>query len=127
MPIPLLVYGLAVLSALPAPYASVAVVGAHEFADTAMVELAGAAVTDDGSSPGADEVEAASQVKDRHEQALMAVPGVVGMGIGLSRDGQRVVIQVYVAALSAETREALPSELDGVSVEIVETGEFRAL
>lgn len=72
-------------------------------------------------------MDAALEVQARHQEALMAVPGVVGVAVGLSRDGRSTAIHIYVASLSPEVRESLPTELDGVPVEIVETGEFRAL
>ncbi len=68
---------------------------------------------------------AASQTKDRHEQALlsMSMPGVVGVGVGLSTVApDQVVIQVYVERDTLEVRQAVPAQLDSTPVEIVETG-----
>ena len=72
-------------------------------------------------------VAAASQAKNRHENALLDIPGVVGAGVGLSGVAQgQVVIEVYVKELSEGLIRTIPKRLDGVSVEIVETGEIVA-
>jgi hypothetical protein len=66
---------------------------------------------------------AASQAKDRHEQALLRIPGVVGVGVGLSTVApDQVVIQVYVERDTPEVRQAVPAQLNSTPVEIVETG-----
>lgn len=68
-------------------------------------------------------VAAASHVKERHERALLRIPGVVGVGVGLSEIVPgRVVIQVYVERDTAEVRQAVPAQLNSIPVEIVETG-----
>ena len=64
-------------------------------------------------------------VLDEHTSALMALPGVVGIGIG-GRDAERW-INVYVARTSADLRRRLPTTLDGHPVKVQETGELRAL
>ncbi len=48
--------------------------------------------------------------KAKHEDRLMALPGVVGVGIG-EKDGEPV-IRVYLAARSA-SRGDIPEVLDG--------------
>jgi hypothetical protein len=69
----------------------------------------------------------ASQVKGRHEQTIMNIPGVVGMGVGLSQTvPNQVVIQVFVEQATEALTKTLPTQLEGVSVEIVETGEVVA-
>lgn len=54
----------------------------------------------------------------------MAIPGVVGTGIGLC-DGEPC-IKVLVTRRTAEIVEAIPEEVQGHRVEIEMTGEFRA-
>lgn len=72
-------------------------------------------------------VEAASRVKERNEEAILRIEGVVGMGIGLSETvpGQ-VVIEVYVKKPTHEIRHMIPEALEGIPVKIVETGEIVA-
>ncbi len=67
----------------------------------------------------------AREVKKEHDSQLMAIPGVVGTGISRDAKGQPV-IEVYVERLNESLRQKVPKELDGVSVRIVETGEFEA-
>src|SRR3972149_8043356 len=54
-------------------------------------------------------VAAASQAKNRHENALLDIPGVVGAGVGLSGVAQgQVVIEVYVKELSEGRIRTIP-------------------
>lgn len=72
-------------------------------------------------------IETAIKVKERHENAIFNIEGVVGTGIGLSGTVPgKVVIQVYVTKSAHEMKRVIPEELEGISVEIVETGEFVA-
>lgn len=65
------------------------------------------------------------EVKKKHDGQLMAIPGVVGTGISQDADG-RHLIEVYVEILDDKVRQQVPGELDGVTVRIVQTGEFEA-
>lgn len=69
----------------------------------------------------------ATQAKERHEQAIMRIEGVVGLGVGASDvvPGEAVV-EVYVKKATPAVRAALPSELDNVRLKVVETGEITA-
>lgn len=72
-------------------------------------------------------IEAARKVKERHENDLFNIEGVVGTGIGLSETVPgKVVIEVYVKKPAHEMKGLIPEVLEGTSVEIVETGEFVA-
>src|SRR5262249_44724650 len=64
----------------------------------------------------------AAAAQERHTDALLAKAGVVGTAVGLAADGQPVV-KVYTK--SAGVR-GVPADLDGVPVEVEETGEFVA-
>lgn len=64
------------------------------------------------------------QVLKTHTDSLMALPGVVGMAIGLC-DGA-ACIRVFLADSSAETRRKIPARLEGYPVEVEVTGPFRA-
>lgn len=83
----------------------------------------------DASSGGpltAEEVGLASDVRARHEAAVMNAPGVVGMGVGLDEAGGGPAIIVYVSAMTAAARRATPSQLEGIPVRMIESGEFVA-
>ncbi len=72
-------------------------------------------------------VDAVKRVKERHEGRLLALPGVVGVAVGLSeRDPGTLAIEVYVVKATASMRNAIPNFLDGVEVKTVETGEIFA-
>ncbi|MFQ5528809.1 MAG: hypothetical protein ACE5FP_00520 [Gemmatimonadota bacterium] len=68
-------------------------------------------------------VQAAVRAQESVTPGLMVVPGVVGTGVGLGPNGEPVV-KVLV---SFENAAALPSEINGVRVEALVTGEFFAL
>lgn len=99
---------------------------AQETSVSLMVCGDGGAAATGTAPPDAAAVEAVSQVKGQHEASLLQVPGVVGAGIGLSREDGAVVVQVYVSRVTDAIRKAVPACLDGVRVEIVETGTFEA-
>lgn len=54
-------------------------------------------------------------VKAKHEDRLMALPGVVSVGIGLDADGQPAII-VGLADRQAEASLELPETLDDYPV-----------
>ena len=82
-----------------------------------MVGVAGA----QGAEVPVAEIEEAKKAQARHAARLERVPGGVGHGIGLGRSGQ-VVIKVYVEKDTPEVRAAVPDSVDGMPVEIEETG-----
>lgn len=65
----------------------------------------------------------ARQIKTRNETALLAIPGVVGVGLSLSAEG-RPVIEVYLENGSA--RASIPASIEGVRVHSQVTGRMRA-
>ena len=76
-------------------------------------------------SPSA--VDAVCKVKEKHEPRLLAVPGVISVGIGHSgKTPGQVAIEVYVKDSASAGRPQLPSSLEGVDVKLVETGEIQA-
>jgi hypothetical protein len=79
-------------------------------------------VPNSGSDAG--QVVVVSQVKARYEDALLQIPGVVGTGVGRASDSGELVIQVYVAGRTEQVRQAVPAQLEGIRVELIETGEF---
>src|SRR5439155_1438274 len=72
-------------------------------------------------------VDAVRRVKERHEGRLLAIPGVIGVGVGVSEKAiGQAAIEIYVKETTEGRRQALPQSLDGVETKIVETGEIRA-
>lgn len=60
-----------------------------------------------------------------HTPRLMAMPGVVGTAQGLCAGAP--CIKVYVDAKTADLARRIGTSLEGYPVEIVETGEIKAL
>lgn len=77
----------------------------------------------------AQQIDQATAVKDRHMDFLYRLPGVQGAGIGVTkRDSKRAVIQVFVGRRLTKTeRQKFPKTLEGVPVEILETGELHPM
>jgi hypothetical protein len=72
-------------------------------------------------------VDAVKRVRERHERRLLATPGVIGVGVGVSeKAGRQAAIEVYVIQATESLKQALPKSLDGVEVKIIETGEIHA-
>jgi len=72
-------------------------------------------------------VDAVRRVKERHEARLLALPGVIGVGVGVSEKArEQAAIEVYVIQATESLKQALPKSLDGVELKTIETGEIRA-
>ena len=80
-------------------------------------------------------VQHAQEVKRRHEADLLRKPNVVAVGVGFrTRGGQRtdevsIVVSVKAKVADSQLRpgDRLPASLEGVPVDVVETGTIRAL
>jgi hypothetical protein len=106
---------------------------------TATSNAAGSGGTDDesgGPPPGRGNgkfqsgqvpfgLEIAAEARDAHRGSLMANPDVVGTGLSFGENGEPV-IQVYTLGARRSAGHAIPNELDGVKVQVIVTGEFRA-
>ncbi len=68
---------------------------------------------------------AISEVLEASQDSIMALSGVVGVGIG-ERDGEPC-IRVLVVKKTSNLLEKIPSEIEGYAVEVDETGEIHAL
>ena len=76
----------------------------------------------------------AQDVKRRHETELMRKANVVGVGIGFrTRGGQRtdevcivVSVKTKVPAAQLKRSDVLPASIDGVPIDVIETGVIRA-
>jgi hypothetical protein len=69
----------------------------------------------------------AKAIKDRHDDELMNIPGVVGTAIGKGSTPGQVAIHVYIQKDTPEVRKHLPNQIEGVPVIIRETGDINAL
>ncbi len=65
------------------------------------------------------------QVLKDHADELMAIAGVVGVGQSLCAG--KDCLHVYVVKNSEELARKIPSEIEGYHVEIITTGEIKAL
>lgn len=66
----------------------------------------------------------ARAVLARHRDTLMALPGVVGTGIGLCEGEPCIHVLVEQSSRAVEAR--IPDRLEGVRVRILPIGPFRA-
>jgi hypothetical protein len=68
----------------------------------------------------------ASDVKARNNDAIFALPDVVGHGVGFDGTGE-AVIEIYVASKARRAAgQPLPVDIEGVPVRVIETGVIRA-
>lgn len=68
-----------------------------------------------------------NEVLRSHDRELLAVPGVVGVYVGLLEDGKTPCLKVLVAQKSAETERAIPKSLERYPVIIEVTGQIKPL
>ncbi len=79
-----------------------------------------------GAITGACEMESSiQQVKAQHEAELMAIPGVVSVGIGKNKKGEPAIV-VGVEKERKEILSAIPQDLNGFPVEIRPVGRIVA-
>lgn len=82
-----------------------------------------------------DKMEKIRKVKDKHEAELMKKTGVVGCAVGYKYvDGQKtdeLCIVCYVKEKRPKNQlkkeDIIPSEIDGILTDVVESGSIRAL
>lgn len=75
------------------------------------------------------------EVKRRHEQELLRKANVVAVGIGHRRRGGQQTPEVCIVASvknkvpasNLKPGDRIPATIEGVPVDVVETGEIRAL
>jgi hypothetical protein len=80
-------------------------------------------------------MEKAREVKKRHEAELMRKSGVVGVAVGYRHVGGRKTDQLCIVCYVVEKKaeedlekdDIIPEEIEGVPIDIVESGRFRAL
>ena len=66
------------------------------------------------------------EVKAKHEDGLLAMPGVVSVGIGRDPEGQSIII-VGLDGPRPKTVKKLPKQLDGYPVQVKIIGPVKAL
>ena len=66
-----------------------------------------------------------TEVFDANQESIMALPGVVGIGIG--EHGGKPCIRVMVETATPAVRAGIPDQLGGYPVVVDETGPIRAL
>jgi hypothetical protein len=62
-----------------------------------------------------------------HDDELLAIPGVVGVYVGLLTDGKTPCLKVMVARRTPELKQRIPKLLEGYTVVVEETGVIRPL
>jgi hypothetical protein len=62
-----------------------------------------------------------------HDKELMKIPNVVGVYVGLFKDGKTPCLKVMLARKSPETERAIPRSLEGYPVVTEVTGKIRPL
>ena len=91
--------------------------------------IAACAESDGPTAPNAPEILSrgalapAAAVQLRHQEDLMAIPGVVGVGLGATESGNPAVVVLAERGGVA----GLPVSLGGVPVRVMVTGEIWAL
>jgi hypothetical protein len=68
-------------------------------------------------------IEQARKAKDALRGRLNRPPWLRGVGVGIDQAGSHLV-RVMVAEMNDDVRRALPTEIDGVPVEVDVTGDF---
>jgi hypothetical protein len=69
----------------------------------------------------------AIDVQTRHSSELVRVPGAVGHAVGVPENSNAAVIKVYVAEITDRARQAVPNQLEGVTVILEAVGQVVAL
>ncbi len=64
---------------------------------------------------------------EARDEELLAIPGVVGVYVGLLDDGETPCLKVMVVERTPELDARLPEMLDGYPVIVEETGVIRPL
>jgi len=80
------------------------------------------------------QIQRAVEIKTRHEESLMQHPGVVGVGVGMRQKGGQPTDEVSIVIMvekkhpldQLDPKDVLPREIEGIPVDVLETGEIRA-
>lgn len=75
--------------------------------------------------PSPDEVERATEAKERHAQRLMTDPAIMGVGVGVSEQNpSEAVVVIYVE--QGRPHGPIPQQLDAVRTRVIRTSRIRA-
>jgi hypothetical protein len=81
-------------------------------------------------APKLDEaqLEEAQKVRTENESRLLAVPGVVGVGVGATEEGDRPAIHVFIdlKVAGGKIPAGIPKQIDNVPVRIIASDEIKA-
>jgi hypothetical protein len=86
--------------------------------------LLGGCMSSSPSNPPRRDINA---VLSSHEQELLALPGVVGVYVGLLSNGRTPCLKVMLARKDPGSAARVPSTLEGYPVTTEVTGEIRPL
>jgi hypothetical protein len=78
-----------------------------------------------GPAAGADMALTIQEAKARHAQRLLALPGVVSVGVGRDAEGREAIV-VGLDRARPETQSRLPAQLEGYRVRVEVIGPARA-
>lgn len=76
-----------------------------------------------------DQLRSAIKVQKNNESALLAMPGVVAVGVGMDENDGEPAVHVYLntgSPAASLSRSVMPRKIDGITVRIIETGPIRA-
>ncbi len=81
------------------------------------------------------DIERVKAVKAAHEKRLLAMANVVGVGVGLRRRGDKLTDEACIVVSvrrkvpwdQLSPADRIPSQIEGVPVDVQATGEIRAL
>ncbi len=62
-----------------------------------------------------------------HDRELLAIPGVVGVYVGVLEDGKTPCLKVMVVQKTPELEQKIPKSLEGYPVLLDETGVVRPM
>jgi hypothetical protein len=82
-----------------------------------------------------DERESIRQVKERHKEAILQKPNVVGLGTGFKTRGKErtdvlgvvVLVRQKVPRAGLDPGDIVPGDLDGVETDVLQVGDLRSL
>jgi hypothetical protein len=90
----------------------------------ALLAGCGNAMSENKSNPARPDINA---VLAAHDQRMMAMPGVVGVYVGLLDDNVTPCLKIMLVRRDAKLEQALPREIEGYRVVPEVTGEIRPL
>ncbi len=72
------------------------------------------------------DIQRALRAKNAHEKELLGIEGVVGVGVGFSDATKKACIKAYLREDLPSVRDRLPTDVDGVDVEVEQVGDIVA-